>query len=316
MGKQTTINWTTHTFNPWEGCTKVSPGCDHCYAEYWSTHRFHHDVWGKGKPRRVTSDANWAHPLMWDRSAAKSERIDKVFCGSLCDVMDDEAPSGVRERLWRLIDQTPHLIWQLLTKRPHRYQRHLPATFQHDNVWLGVSAENQRFYDIRWPILRGACDRFGCISFISYEPALGPLSMLGCRSFPNWIICGGESGPHYRPMDEKWAKTLRDECRQHDVAFHMKQLSAQTPAKGAALIPAELLIREFPEGARSESKRLTCAKLESKHSEIPANAESKKSKQREAAPDAASETIKKSGQNPYKRLMEKLDRENDHPQPD
>jgi len=127
MAKNTTIAWTHHTFNPWIGCTKVSMGCDNCYAETLD-HRWGDDNWGKGKPRRITSDSNWRQPLAWNRAAANAGRIDKVFCGSMCDVMDDEAPAGGRERLWELIDQTPHLIWQLLTKRPHRYLRAMSAS--------------------------------------------------------------------------------------------------------------------------------------------------------------------------------------------
>jgi protein gp37 len=118
VGETTQIAWTKHTFNPWIGCTKVSPGCDNCYAETLN-HRWGKDNWGKGKPRRRTEAANWRQPIKWDKEAAHLGRKDYVFCGSLCDVMDDEAPEGAREDLWRLIDATPNLIWQLLTKRPH-----------------------------------------------------------------------------------------------------------------------------------------------------------------------------------------------------
>src|ERR1700733_10436637 len=176
MGEKTGISWTDSTFNPWIGCTKVSDGCDHCYAETLN-HRWGSDNWGKGKPRRVTSDSNWREPIRWNKVAGSEGVKHKVFCASLADVMDDEAPAGVRERLWELIDNTPHLIWQLLTKRPHRYSRYLPQWFKHGNVWLGTSAENQEFYDIRWPILREVAHQYNAISWISYEPALGPLAM-------------------------------------------------------------------------------------------------------------------------------------------
>jgi len=248
MGEVTSISWTDHTFNPWEGCTPVSPGCNHCYAETRDKRHMNGKVshWGKGAPRRVTSDSTWEKPLQWNRAAAKAGRRDKVFCGSLCDIMDDEAPEGQLERLLALIDETPHLIWQLLTKRPHRYLRRLPAAFRHQNVWLGASAENQQYYDVRWPILRAAAERYHTISFISYEPALGPLTLLGFSSFPDWVICGGETGPHFRPMEQQWAESLRDECQQLGVRFWMKQVNGRRPKEAAALIPVELLIRQFP----------------------------------------------------------------------
>jgi protein gp37 len=250
MGKVTAIAWTGHTFNPWWGCTKVSPGCDHCYAEGIDKSkgkaldkRTH---WGKGAPRLVLSDAYWKEPLRWDRDAAKAGVQRKVFCGSMCDVMDDEAPAGLRERLWELINSTPNLIWQLLTKRPHRYERHLPAEFRHDNAWLGTSAENQHFYNVRWTILARIAEARGLISFVSYEPALGPLSITGFATRPDWIICGGESGHHRRPMEREWADSLLAQCRITGTKFFMKQMSAPTPDAGARIIPVELLVREFP----------------------------------------------------------------------
>lgn len=258
MGETTKISWTNHTFNPWEGCTKVSPGCDHCYAESLN-HRWGKDNWGKGRPRRVTSEANWHAPIKWNKDAEKAGEQHMVFCASLADVMDDEAPEGVRERLWDMIDKTPHLTWQLLTKRPQRYSRNLPQCgFDHKNVWLGTSAEDQENYNLRWRYLREAAHDFHCTSFISYEPALGPLSIDEFRMsypaceeddfplYPDWLICGGESGNGRRPMEQEWAERIADECAMDGTKFFMKQMSARTPEEGAALIPAHLLVRDFP----------------------------------------------------------------------
>jgi protein gp37 len=170
----------------------------------------------------------------------------------MADVMDDEAPEGQRERLWDLIDKTPNLTWQLLTKRPHRYKEYLPISgFQNGNVWLGTTCENQHFYDIRWPILRESAERFNCISWISYEPALGPITMHtgvvnGMFKVPDWVIFGGESGSVRRPMEQSWAENIKEECNSFGVKFFMKQMSAQTPAKAKELIPAHLLIHQFP----------------------------------------------------------------------
>ena len=246
MGKKTGISWTDHTFNPWWGCTKVSAGCDHCYAETLDK-RWGDPHWGKGVPRRVMSDSYWREPLAWDAAAKKAGKPAMVFCASMADVMDDEAPEGQRERLWKLIDNTPYLIWQLLTKRPQRYGRYLPHAFQHPNVWLGTSAEDQANYDLRWPALHHAVESYTTPSWISYEPALGPLKMSGVLDVvPDWIICGGESGDGRRPFERKWADGLLAECQVTGTNFFMKQFGARTPAEGKSLIPAELLIHEFP----------------------------------------------------------------------
>jgi protein gp37 len=272
MGKETSISWTDATFNPWHGCTKVSPGCDNCYAETFDK-RVGGEHWGKGQPRRTFKDLHWNEPLNWDKIAGREGKKLKVFCASMADVMDDEAPEGARERLWELIDATPNLIWQLLTKRPQRYLRHIPRDgFKHKNVWLGTSAENQELYNLRWPFLRLAALEIDAIAFISYEPALGPVSMDPWASrfqlkptppqkniftpdpprqptkrlFPDWMIFGGESGPHRRPMEQVWAESMKKECEMWEVAFFMKQVSARTPGDGASLIPAQLLIRQFP----------------------------------------------------------------------
>ena len=255
MGKETGISWTNHTFNPWWGCTEVTPGCDNCYARVLDA-RWGGDHWGKGKPRRTFGNKHWEEPWKWNKDAEASGVKAKVFCASMADVMDDEAPEGQRERLWDVIDHTPHLIWQLLTKRPTRYTSYLPPEgFKHGNVWLGTSAENQHFYDLRWSVLRVVANDYDLTSFISYEPALGPLRILGFahnhendrfETVPDWIICGGESGSGRRTMEQKWAENLQSECEIAGVAFWMKQMSAQTPDKGYDLIPAHLLIRQFP----------------------------------------------------------------------
>lgn len=192
------------------------------------------------------SDHYWNEPIRWNRKAEKAGKQLKVFCGSMCDIMDDEAPAGQRERLWDVIDRTPHLIWQLLTKRPENYNKYLPGCFIHGNVWLGTTAEDQKYFDLRWPILFNASLNQGrCLTWISYEPALGPLCLFP-HSAPEWVIFGGESGAGRRPMQEGWATDLREECRRRGVAFFMKQFGARTPAEGKLLIPDFLKVQEFP----------------------------------------------------------------------
>lgn len=268
MGKETGIAWTDHTFNPWWGCTKVSPGCDHCYAETFDK-RTGGAHWGKGQPRRVFKPAHWQEPLRWNEAAAKELKRSRVFTASMADIMDDEAPEGQLARLWELIDATPWLYWLLLTKRPQRYERRLPVKgFRHDNVMLGCTAEDSAFYATRWPYVVAAARRLSPISgngtgrirtFVSYEPALGPLNLLDAHAMgwsdgmmaggswlPDQVIFGGETGPGRRPTDEAWARDLRDQCQRFRVAFFMKQMSAATPKAAADLIPADLLIREEP----------------------------------------------------------------------
>jgi len=255
MGETTGISWTNHTFNPWWGCTKVSPGCDNCYAETFDK-RVGGDHWGKGQPRRVMGDKYWAAPHNWNAKAKKAGVKELVFCASMADVMDDETPAGQRERLWELIDQTPNLIWQLLTKRPQRYQKYLPVLFRHQNVWLGATGENQETYNLRWPVLAAAGQIHGLLTFISYEPALGPLTLRpvkirGELRWPDWVIFGGESGPGRRPMETTWCESILEQCAKngHTAPF-VKQFSAATPEAGKLLVPEFLRIHEFPKGGR------------------------------------------------------------------
>lgn len=149
MAENSNIGWTDHTFNPWIGCTKVSPGCAHCYAETLN-HRWGKDNWGKGKPRRRTSESNWKQPLKWNREATKAlfdwasdkpfaerdpntkPRRPRVFCASMSDWLDDEVPIEWLADLLKLIHDTPNLDWQLLTKRPENWNGRMEmATLDH-----------------------------------------------------------------------------------------------------------------------------------------------------------------------------------------
>ena len=187
MGKDTGISWTDHTFNPWWGCTKVSPGCDHCYAEIVDSRYSESSHWGKGSPRRTFGEKHWNEPLKWNAQAIADGTRPRVFCASMGDVNDDEAPEGERERLHRLINATPSLFWLLLTKRPSRFLRYLPSNgFAHDNVMLMATVEMQEFYAPRTNALHTAASVLHTrndllrrnakpiLTGISYEPALGP----------------------------------------------------------------------------------------------------------------------------------------------
>ena len=215
MGTTTEISWCDHTFNPWIGCTRVSEGCRHCYAETMSN-RYKWVKWGPGGDLRITSFANWQKPRTWNREsfAAVSAGMHRrrVFCASLADVFDPEADLRARAMLWTLISETPHLDWLILTKRPENIVAMLPETWGENgwtNVWLGVSAEDQETYEKRWNVLSRIP---ATVRFVSYEPALGPLTLSTIDIKPDWLIWGGESGPGARQMRPKWAKWITTQC--------------------------------------------------------------------------------------------------------
>ena len=224
MAENTKIEWADHTFNPWIGCQHVSAACDFCYAETLMDHRLGQVVWGPHGERVRTKDANWRKPLGWNRRAEAAGVRERVFCASLADVFDNRAPDQWRTDLWNLIDETPHLIWMLLTKRPENIKAMKPETGWQRNVWLGVTAEAQLQYNRRWNALKR---EDVAVRFISYEPALGSLTVLGdghrTRQIPDWLICGGESGVNARPMHPGWLRSIRDECQNLGIPFFFKQ---------------------------------------------------------------------------------------------
>ena len=123
MASNSKIEWTTHTFNPWIGCTEVSPGCAHCYARDMMERRYHRVQWGAGQPRSRTTADYWKQPARWHRQAQASGQRDRVFCASLADWLDDEVPIDWLADLLKLIESTPHLDWLLLTKRIEHWSR-------------------------------------------------------------------------------------------------------------------------------------------------------------------------------------------------
>jgi protein gp37 len=252
MAEKTGISWTDKTFNPWWGCTKVSPACDYCYAATIAKNR-KMPIWGAGAARHLTSVNNHKQPFVWNRQAARLGRRYRVFCLSMGDVMDGEVPQAWREELWETIDQTPHLDWQLLTKRPENYHRYLPTAFKHNNVWLGTTAENQHYFDVRWRAMQLLRARFPQAPlWISYEPALGPVTVVGAELIPNWIIFGGESGSGARPIDVEWARDIRDECARLGISFFMKQMASHSIHRAKHSIPEDLKIRQYPDDPHAE----------------------------------------------------------------
>lgn len=279
MAENTKIEWCDHTFNPWEGCQKVGPGCDNCYAEARNA-RFAGGQtinWGPGAPRRRTSGSNWRLPLKWNQQAKAAGIRYRVFCASLADVFDNEVDPAWRAELFALIAATPHLDWLLLTKRIGNVAKMIEAPGMQKcglppNVWLGATIVNQPEADRDITKLLALPAR---VRFLSMEPLLGPVDLRrwldrcdhGSRPGPggaggvmcaecegrghgchrlHWIIVGGESGPGARPMHPDWARSLRDQCQAAGVPFLFKQWGEFSPTE-----------RTMTEVSRSD-KKLAC----------------------------------------------------------
>lgn len=254
MSANTTIEWAHHTFNIVWGCSKVSPGCQNCYAIGESKRRGF-DVWGTaraGATRRVFGDAHWNEPVTWNRKAAKTGQRFRVFCSSMADICDDHPTTRAEvAKLWPLIEATPCLDWLLLTKRPENFPDILPESWRESppaNFWPGTSVESQPYAEERIPELLKVKAR---VRFLSCEPLLGPLDLLniclgderyldalngarfashqGAALRPvaspriSWVIGGGESGPKARPARPDWIRSLRDQCVAAQTAFLFKQ---------------------------------------------------------------------------------------------
>jgi protein gp37 len=229
MGKDSSIEWTHHTFNPWLGCVKVSPECDNCYAE--ADRKWSH-LWGKDAPRQVTSDPYWRQVARWNKLALDAGERHRVFCGSYCDVMEDfdgELLKGgcnddlqdIRKWLYGEIGRCKSLDFLLLTKRPQNFRRFLPESwiaYPLPNVW-GMTTVGARKSLWRIDALRDTPFTVRCLSIEPLVEDLGTLDLRGIHG----VIVGGESGHHARPMQPDWARSIRDQCIASGVKFFFKQ---------------------------------------------------------------------------------------------
>lgn len=198
------ISWTHHTFNPWIGCTKVSDGCKNCYAESLMDKRYHKVKWGPQGTRRQTSAAYWRQPLKWEKEATAQGWRYRVFCASLADVFEDRGELiPWRNDLFQVIEQTPHLDWLLLTKRPENIAKMTPLKWcvkWPEHVWVGTSVENQEAADKRIPHLLGVPAK---VRFLSCEPLLGPVDLRGFE-YPYQMGMTGLTSGHDWLTGEEW----------------------------------------------------------------------------------------------------------------
>lgn len=234
MGKVTGIGWTDHTWSPWWGCTRVSVGdkgaCEFCYAEALDK-RVGGDHWGAGKPRREMSDAHWRQPLKWSRDAALAGEPRFTF-PSMCDPFDNEIKNPLRGRFFSLMEDTPDLVWLLLTKRPQNIAKQCAAVGGLPrNAALGATVVTQKEADRDIPFLiQAARVQLPIFTFLSVEPMQERIDLsIWLKMRIDWVICGGESGPRPRPMHEDWARDLRDQCAAAGVPFFFKQWGGRTP---------------------------------------------------------------------------------------
>lgn len=235
MGDRTGISWTDKTWNPWHGCHKVSPGCAHCYM-FRDKKRY-----GQNPEMVVRSKTSFHDPLKWRDPA-------KVFTCSWSDFFIEEADAW-RGEAWDIIRRTPHLTYQILTKRPERITEHLPKDWDlgYKNVWLGISAENQRMYDRRLPQL---LSNQAVLFFVSLEPLLGTvdlcLSSLSKKKRPEWFIVGCESGAKRRPTPDGAIEAIAKQCANFETSLWVKQMEIGGKVEtDVNRFPTALGIQEF-----------------------------------------------------------------------
>jgi three-Cys-motif partner protein len=212
MPAETAIEWTESTWNPVTGCSKVTPGCAHCYAETFAErwrgvpgHPYEQGFDLRLWPQRLEYPLKWKRPRM-------------IFVNSMSDIFHEDIPFEYVERIFVVMQEASHHKFQVLTKRHERMTELAPHLPWPPNVWMGVSIENKRWV-LRADYLREVP---AAVRFISAEPLLGPLTGLDLTDI-HWLIAGGESGPGHRPVQAEWIRGLRDRCHRDGVAFFFKQ---------------------------------------------------------------------------------------------
>lgn len=234
----TGIEWTDRTWNPTTGCNKVSPGCTHCYAEAITkrfTQNFKNGFALTLHPERLEEPLKWRKPS-------------RIFVNSMSDLFHEDIPVEFLQKVFDIIHKTPHHIYQILTKRHERLSEVYSELNWSENIWMGVSVENQNYVH-RIDCLRQVP---ASVRFLSCEPLLGPLE-LNLKGI-HWVIVGGESGIKHRPMQLEWAEDIQQQCEAENVAFFFKQVGGRTPKAGGRLLEGKIW-DEMPEAWYEHQKK-------------------------------------------------------------
>lgn len=261
MSERSTIEWTQATWNPVTGCSKVSPGCGHCYAETFAErfrgvpgHPYEQGFDLTLRPDRVTLPLQWRQPRL-------------IFVNSMSDLFHEDVPYAFVRRIFEVMEQANWHRFQLLTKRAERLVDLAQRLPWPGNVWMGVSIENRRFVGRAAHLRRVPA----AVRFISAEPLLGPLDDLSLEDV-DWLIVGGESGHRARPMHPDWARRLRDQCLEAHIPFYFKQWGAYRPvdaddryAPGAASTSIDVRGRRLGSTARGRSDGRVLMRRVGKH---------------------------------------------------
>jgi protein gp37 len=213
MATRSKIEWTDHTWNPVTGCTKVSPGCKHCYAETLAMRLQRMGARGYENgfsvtllPERLDAPRKRQKPTIW-------------FVNSMSDLFHPKIPFNFVDKIFATINTTPQHRYQILTKRPERMEMYFATRRAPSNAWLGTSVEDRKYGVPRISVLQRIQSH---VRFLSIEPLLEDIGTLNLTGI-SWVIVGGESGPRARPMKPEWARSLRDQCEAAGVSFFFKQ---------------------------------------------------------------------------------------------
>jgi protein gp37 len=225
MAQASAIEWTESTWNPVTGCTKISPGCAHCYAERMAKRlkAMGQVRYGNGFKLTLQPDVLEV-PLRWRRPRM-------IFVNSMSDLFHTDVPAEFIARCFAVMQRASHHTFQVLTKRPERAAELSGSLPWPKNVWMGTSVENADYVHR----IRSLVQIPAAVRFLSLEPLLGPLPRIDLARI-DWVIVGGESGPHARPMDRSWAADIRDQCRRARVPFFFKQWGGANKKKAGRLL--------------------------------------------------------------------------------
>ncbi len=241
MSGKSAIEWTDRSWNPVTGCTRVTAGCDRCYA--FALHDMRYDAHNRGMQmakqyHKPFTEIQLLPQRLEDPLHVKTPQ--RFFVNSMSDLFHSQVPEAYIRQVFDIMRRADWHIFQILTKRGNRLQKLAPTLPWPVNVWMGVSIENDAL-TVRADQLRKVP---AAIRFLSCEPLLGPLPSLRLDGI-HWVITGGESGPRARPCDLEWVRAIRDHCQAADVAFFHKQWGGRTPKAGGRLLDGRTW-DEFP----------------------------------------------------------------------